>query len=542
MKSKAKLIDYLSICSLLVFLVYIASIFLVNYSGREFVNYDIYSDAILTKYIAVEKSLFPEGWYFGNQVYVIATPVLGAFFYLFVKDSYLSLCLASCVMTLLCILTYIWAIKPFAKNKAIIISLLILIGGTTIGGTAYGDVNGLQVFYTMASYYSCYIIGIFSTLGVCFRIINNIPVKKLMILITVLLNFALGIQSLRETLVLNLPLVGVSILILLIYKISGKDLSHCKKNFKFVFLALVANICGLLFEKLLVFTGKINQQTILKEANGMLIENIKNSIYAFLEYIGLYKPENIEQLFEVFVALFLLFVIAISTIAIIIKCFKKGSITAIEFGIIFFVVSLIAVFCSGVFVLNLRALYYFCWYPLAAFSLCYIVDKEWKKANAFKNLLIMVLLCISILNYKPLFYSGFKNISDMKNCYRGISEKLLEDDIKYIYSDCSTAKNAIATASFDEITYVTLDFSNNPDDLWKSFDYLYHDSWFDKENFDKAYIVISDKMLAKLDSDYSHEYKEALLSNLELVYALDGYDVVLYFFRGSDKMFSDMIK
>ena len=81
MKTKAKLIDYLSICSLLVFLIYIVSIFFVNYLGRDLVNYDIYSDAILTKYIATEKTLFPEGWHFGNQVYVIATPVLGAFFY-----------------------------------------------------------------------------------------------------------------------------------------------------------------------------------------------------------------------------------------------------------------------------------------------------------------------------------------------------------------------------------------------------------------------------------------------------------------------------
>ena len=542
MKTKAKLIDYLSICSLLVFLIYIVSIFFVNYLGRDLVNYDIYSDAILTKYIATEKTLFPEGWHFGNQVYVIATPVLGAFFYFFVKDSYLSLCLASCVMTLLCVFTYIWAIKPFAKNRSIIISLLIIIGATTVGGTAYGDVNGLQVFYTMASYYSCYIIGIFFTLGVCFRIMNNISVRKIVLLIALFLSFALGIQSLREMLVLNLPLFAISLFILIIYKFSGKELSHQKKNITFVFLTLIANTCGLLFEKLLVFGGKINQRTILKEANGGLIENIKNSVYSFLEYIGLYKPENIHQLFEVFVSLFLIFIIAMASISIIIKCFKKGNISAIEFGVLFFVVSLIAVFCSGIFILKLRPLYYFCWYPLAAFSLCYIVDKECKKANVLKNWAVIVLIFISILNYKPLFYSGLKNISELQNCYRDISEKLLDDDIKYIYSDCTTAKNVISTASFDEITYVTLDFSNNPVDLWTSFDYLYHDSWFDKENFDKAFIVISDKMLEKLDSDYSQEYKEEFLSNLELVYVLDGYDVELYFFRGSAKMFNDMVK
>ncbi len=541
MNPKYKIIDYLSFLSLFIFLIYIFSVFYINFIGRESVNYDMYSDAILTKYISMEKSIFPEGWHFGNQVYVVATPVLGAFFYPFVNDAYSALCIASCVMTVLCFTSYVWFIKPFAKTRAIIISLLVLVGGVTVGGDAISDVNGLQLFYTMASYYACYIICIFFTLGISLRIINKISINKFFIFMAFLLNFALGVQSLRETLVLNLPIVAVSLLFLIIDKIKRKELSQHKSNIIFVLLMLVSNILGLFFEKVMIFTGKIDQNTIIKDANTGLIENIKKSIDAFFVYIGFIIPSNAKQAIEFFVVLFMISMVAVAMIAIIINLVKKGSATPIEIAIIFFAVSLVAVFCSGIFVIKLSPRYFFCWYPLVTLCVCYIIDKKWKKANAIKNLLVLILLCISILNYKPLFFSNFKTAPEMQNNYQEIVKRLLDDDIKYLYSDCSTVRNGLATASCDEITYVTLDLSNNPDDLWNSFDYLYHDSWFDKENFDSSYIVISDIMLSRLDSNYSQEYKEEFMSNLDFVYKLDANDVVLYFFKGSEKMYYDMI-
>lgn len=542
MKSKIRLIDYFTIFSFLIFLIYMVSIFVINIIGREWVNYDIYSDAILTKYIAMERDLFPEGWHFGNQVYVVATPVLGSFIYSILKDTYLSLSLASCIMTLLCVFFYVWSIKPFAKSKSIIISLLVLIGCTTIGTTAYGDLNGLQVFYTMASYYSCYIIGIFVTLGVCFRILKNIPVAKPVILIVVLLNFALGIQSLRELLVLNLPLFGMSLLALIICKLLRKDIINHKKNISFVFLTLIASVFGVFLEKWMVLNETINQQTILKEANDGLKENIKHSIKAFLEYIGFCIPKDKSDLFELCGALFLLSIISIAVFNIIYNFLKKKKITVLGFGIIFFSLSLFAVFCAGVFVLELRSIYYFCWYLLAAFSVCYLVEMECRKTKFIKYSILFCLLCVSILNYKLLFYSSFKNISNAQEYYQTIVSKMNDDGVEYLFSDWRTEKNAIGTASHDKIVYATLKFSNNPDDLWDTFDYLYYDAWFDENNFDKAYIVLSDEALEDLNSNFSKEYINEFMSNLEPVYEYDDNGHTLHFYSGSNKMFYDMIK
>lgn len=462
-------------CSIIFsFFAFVLSIFIVNIIGRVWVNYDIYSDAILSKYIVSSQTLFPPEWHFGNQVYTVATPVLSALFYSVVKDTYLALSLSSCVMTSLCIISYIWCIKPFVKNKTILISLLILIGGTTTGGTAHGDITGLQVFYTMASYYSCYIIGIFVTLGVCFRKLNSITVKKNIILIVLLVNFALGMQSLRQLLVLNLPLFILSLLGFWLFKITKKgNILYHKDNVLFIFSTLITNICGVLFEKFLVLTGIINQQTILKDADTGLTDNAKQAFLAFVDYVGICLPKDKEDFFELCVALFLISIVCCATMFIFINICKNKEITTLSFGVIYFIISLGAVFCSGVLIIKLRHIYYFCWYPLVAFSVLYLIEKDFKKINFVKTFLIIGLLCISILNYRFLFFPCFKNFTRTQDYYQKVTSILLEDDIEYLYSDWRTEQNVIGTVSHDQIVYVTLSFSNNPDDLWDSTDYLY---------------------------------------------------------------------
>ena len=542
MKRKFKFIDYLYITSCFVFFAYLISIFVINISGRVWVNYDIYSDAILSKYIATSHTLFPQDWHYGNQIYTVATPVLSALFYVIIKDSYLALALASCIMTSLCIVFYIWCIKPFVKNKTILISLLILIGGVVIGGTAYDDITGLQVFYTMASYYSCYIIGIFVTLGISFRLLNKISVRKYVVLLVFLLNFALGMQSLREMLVLNLPLLVASLLGFMICKLHSRDdILPQKRNVLFVIFALIANTCGVFVEKILVKAKIINQQTILKDANNDFSESIMKSLKAFADYIGVYLPKDKSDLFEVSVALVLIAIVVISVLFIVIDVLKNKKLTTLGFCIVFFVVSLCAVFCSGILLIQLRPIYYFCWYLLVLFCVVYLLEKNLQRTKFLKTLLIIGLLCISILNYKFLFFPAFNKISIAQDYYQEVNSILLDDNIKYLYSDWRTEQNVISTVSRDKIVYGTLKFSNDPDDLWDSINYLYSEKWFDKENFDNAYIVLSDKALNALETEFSQEYRKTFMANLELAHIVEDNGYRLYFYYGSEKMFDDMI-
>ncbi len=529
-----------------VVLIYVCSIFTVNIWGRGYVNFDIYSDGILAKYIALEKSLFPEGWHFGNQIYTIATPVVASLFYILVGDSYLALALASCLMTVLCIISFLWCVKPFSKPKSIIPALMVLLGGTNIGLSAHGDMEGLQVFYTMASYYSCYIIVIFATLGVYFRLLNRIPVNIFVVLSVLTLNFALGIQSLRETLVLNLPLCTIALFEAVLSKRSTQRLdSRYIYSTIFAFVALFVNVVGVIVNNLLVSKGIILQNDILEDTSPLLWDNVSSSFCAFLNYIGLGIPSGALSLFECAGALFSV-IIVITTVVFVLNDYFKHKQTIIGVSILYFVISLIAVFFSGLFFIHLRPIYFFCWYLLVSFCVIYLLELEWMRRkgllDVLKSLLVVGLLCVSLANYLCTFLVSFKGINETWSFYQEIVKQLNADGIKYIYSDWRTERNMISSMSNDEIVYATMKFSNTPDDLWEPLDYLYLDSWFDPRNFENAYIILTNYSSKALESDFSSDYKTVFMSNLELVHTFESNDIIVYLYSGSEKMFRDMIE
>ena len=73
---------------------------IINFCGfTDFMTPDIYSDTLAARYMWEQKSLFPEGWVFGNQYYVVATPVLSALFYGLIGSMNLAMAIATTVMT-----------------------------------------------------------------------------------------------------------------------------------------------------------------------------------------------------------------------------------------------------------------------------------------------------------------------------------------------------------------------------------------------------------------------------------------------------------
>lgn len=531
----------------LVIIGYLISILSINLTGRVWCNYDIYSDAILAKYMWQDRTLFPDGWHFGNQIYVVATPAVAGLIYGIVKDAYLALALASCLMTFGIVLSYIWCLKPFVNIKSIIVSLLVVIGGTNIGFTAHGDWNGFQVFYTMASYYACYVIGIFVTLGVCCRLTNYIKVHIVIQISVLLYNFALGMQSLRELLVLNLPLCAVVVFNMILHHNSlKKNLKEKRYSYNFVFLTLIFNICGVFVNKILVQNKVINQTAIISSVSSDIWYNFEESVRAVLECIGFCIPKTSNELLELIVAVFSIIIVFLSLICIFIEYKKNKKIPVLGYIILFFIISLLAVFCAGLFFISVRDIYFFCWYFLEAVSVAMLMEVKWglhrKVLGFLKGLLIISLIGISILNYDFTFGQSYRWLPGTNELYREIVEQLQEDDIHYLYSDWQTERNKISAVSFDEIQYGTLLFSGNPEDLWLETDWLYHEDWFKEENFEHAYIILSDYALYILESEYSEEYRTTFMDNLEYVYSFPADGEEIHFYLGSDKMYADMIQ
>lgn len=530
---------------------YIGSIIWLNLNGHQWCSYDIYSDAMVAKYMSETHSIFPDNWMFGNQYYVIATPVIASLINYFLHNAFLSLGIASCIMTLLTVVSYIWCIKPFVNNKSIIVGLLCLIGGTITGTSAAATLDGLQVFFTMASYYACYVIGILFTLGLWLRLYYNKSINLFYIAVAVLLNLTLGMQSLRETLVLNIPLCMLAVYVFLIEKNKKIDKEHLlSKGNLFTASMLVANLFGVILIKLFINVFQINSYTILDAINPSLFSNLQRAVSEFLIYIGLNIPNvSMFGLWRFASSLFIL----VTVLYTIFSVFKSRKKTPIALIIIFCLFSLFAVFLAGLTVIRVRTIYFFVWHLLVSFSFVYVSEEVSEKITdkrciQYKAYIasLLVLLCIGMGNYYFNFEPDFSGYSTKQEFYKKMTNELKEKNIKYLYSDWLVVEAGVVSAfSNDDIICGTFGFNTN-DDLLTKCSSLYLEDWYKPENFENAYIMLSNKSLDYLDNNVPQEYKEELLANLSFEYKTEyeynGEVTTYYFYKGSDKLYADLIK
>ena len=104
-------------------------VFYVNLScNPEYYDGDIYNDINFAKEAWKAKSLFPANWVFGNQTYVVATPVLAALIYGIIGNAVTAMAIASCIMTVLTVLTYEWMTRTLFSYNERTAGFLFLIG------------------------------------------------------------------------------------------------------------------------------------------------------------------------------------------------------------------------------------------------------------------------------------------------------------------------------------------------------------------------------------------------------------------------------
>ena len=211
MKKKNYSEKVISIICLAILTVYFIAIIHINFSKNPFYyNTDMYSDMIFAAEAWEHKSLFPEGWVFGNQLYIISTPALAAIIYGLLGDLCISMGLASTVLGLGIVLSFDWMLKAFTEKlheRLICITSFMTI--VLLSGDLFLSANGFQLFFTMCSYYACYLITAFLVFGCFLREIAGYPVNKIIFFISLIFSFACGIQSARQTLVMTLPLVSL---------------------------------------------------------------------------------------------------------------------------------------------------------------------------------------------------------------------------------------------------------------------------------------------------------------------------------------------
>lgn len=180
----------------------------LNFAGLpRYCNSDVFADMQLAKRIWEQKSLFPTGWGFGNQYYVVGTPVLAALFYGMLGSINAAMAIATEVMSVLIMLSFLWLLRGcgeplisrFFGCALLLFSVILPYGSYSMNS---------MLFFTQSSFYSCYLITIFVVFGDYIRVRNDSSIRVPAWVLSVLLCFATGMHSLRQTAVMVLPLLA----------------------------------------------------------------------------------------------------------------------------------------------------------------------------------------------------------------------------------------------------------------------------------------------------------------------------------------------
>lgn len=491
---------------IIISLIYLISILWINFNGKVFYNFDMYSDTYVAKLMSENRTLFPQNWVFGNQYYVIATPALAALVYNFIHNSVVAMAIASSIMTGIIIVSFVWCCKPFCKSRNIIFGVFCLSGAVILGESASSYVNGFQILYTMASYYACYVIGILVCLGVYLRIKYKKAVSKIMILLAILIDFSLGMQSLRQMLVMNIPFI----LIEGMEMIRNNKLKLQNKQTLFAGILFIVNVLGIITSKII----HVNQKTIIDNptlniAPKQLIANFINSTKELLIINGLRFCMNGIKWIPLFcVAVFINFMVCKSIYLLI----RKKERTPISDVIIFLATSLMCVYLVGIFLFRVRAIYYFVWYLLVVFCFMYYID------NIKKEKVIWLIIIFSIGNYMCNFIPDYFAYSKQNKIYKTINQNLKKRNIKRLYFDVNTTP-VIAAYSNDRISAgsVQFDFEQKSKSCLYPVQYLKPKDIFNNSSNRDSYIVFSNWTMDYLNANATAEYRKKLFSKLKCV-------------------------
>lgn len=362
---------------------FVGMVFYINFSiNPEYYDGDIYNDINYAKEAWKAKSLFPKDWIFGNQTYVVATPVLAALFYGITGNGFTAMAIASSIMTVLTLLTYDWMTRTLFSYNERTAGFLFMIGFLLLKAHVATSQQGIQAFFTMASYYACYFINAFIVYGCYVRIRQGKFTGKHIIpaIIGAALSFGTGMQSLRQTAVMALPLVACEVLLIIIYSAKNKRFAISYSTL-FSAIVFIANIAGLVAMRFI----EINQNSIY--GTTAFVSSFKDffrKLFLNMESVALtFGLDALELRVRLVASIPFLLIILIGFILCVKdyiknKCNEQGRFVLV----MFLTLGCVSVFAAGVLtdVVN-RALYYFMIYPLLAVCVSYIIVKFEKKRD-----------------------------------------------------------------------------------------------------------------------------------------------------------------
>lgn len=414
--------------------VYIAAVLVVNFSlDPAYYDTDMYADVQFAREAWEQKALFPEGWVFGNQFYVVATPVLAALFCAVAENPCIAMALASSLMTAGILLSFDWMIKRITREPVVRLTGLVSLLGLVLyfGGPVY-ELKGWQLLFTMCSYYSCYAITAFLAFG-CFirRKEKGNPGFYVILGITCLLSFGTGIQSLRQTAVMTCPMIAVEALDLLVRALRKKP--FLKRPVMVTMAIVLSNLAGFAVSKVVdVPSISIFGDTLLQSVPEMLRSLLPSAYTAASLLYGSHG----------WIDLAVKAVLVVGSLLLLWGYLTGKEEQAGECGLLFLAglaVMLVIDVCTR---MEVRDIYYFMMYPLTAFLLGMILLRG---GNVGKYFCLLVLTAVFAVNISQRLPQSLEQ-PGRQTVYHSVSDYLEEEGYRTVYSRWNCGQR-IAVAS-----------------------------------------------------------------------------------------------
>lgn len=422
---------------LALFLVYLASFAAVTFWGfGNYVTADMYSDTLLSKYMWEQKTLFPENWVFGNQFYVIATPVVSALFYGLTGSINLSMSLATAVQTAALLASIYWLFRSFLGRTESIAGLTAMVSAVVIVGLSATRREG-EILFILASYYSCYLLTAVVVWGDYLR--SLFLEKRLLctsFFLGLLFSFATGMQSIRQTCVMTAPLLafeGLRVLAALVRRQSPRWRNTLRAG-----CVAAANLAGVVFIHLLNIPAQSTYVDTSFSSPAEWPERFSYVIKALSQISGLHYIHSYGANYTpfLFAHAALCIIVVLAALCLSALRLRRGTADALDALNALNLLSLLAVGGSVVLLyIPARSIYFFMWYFLVCTSAVSLIRTDralWKRTA-------LVLLCaVSAANLwfsyaRPVRYAFLPNVIGYRASYEELGAELKNQDTDILY-------------------------------------------------------------------------------------------------------------
>lgn len=372
---------------------FLGAFLIVNLKGFvRFCDADMQADVQVAKLMRDQGTLFPYNWIFGNQFYVAATPVLCALLMRFVPSPNLAMGLATTVMGALVLLSLLYLLRPFAGRTARLFALVTMVAGIACENIAVSRMG--QLFFLMASYYACYAITAFLVFGVWLRLrfSSQRGWAWAMAPAALALSFAMGMQSLRQTQVMVLPLLLAEAVC---FALDAARRSEKKIGpAAFALLVAFSNALGLLAIRALSPEQQTIYDSFPTDFTVPLAQRLGGFLSAFGDAAGLTSGGALSPLPVLVPALLLLLLTLLDLSLQVFRPRQARALFAAQGLCLLCVLGVLPVTFLSSFVM--RSTYLFMYYPLAALCLCDLAIRASGRARAA---LCGALCLIALVNF-----------------------------------------------------------------------------------------------------------------------------------------------